>query len=263
MKIIVCVKQTPDTETRVKIAPDGRSLLDADVNWIVNPYDEFAVEEGLRIKERKGASEVVVLSLGGERAASALRSALAMGADRGILLKDAAFAGGDAFSTARALAAAIKKEGYDLVLCGKYGVGEDNASVPAMIAELLDVPSVSVVNKLELEEGRARCHRVIEGGEEIVETTLPAVLSAQKGLNEPRYASLKGIMAAKKKEIAVWTASDLGLAPSDVGAAGAGLTWVRVEQPPARQECKIVKGESVPAQVKELVRLLREEAKVI
>ena len=186
-----------------------------------------------------------------------------MGADRAVLLSDAAFAGGDVITTARVLAAALTKVGFDLVLCGKYGVGDDNASVPAMIAELLDLPSVSVVNKLELGQGTARCHRVIEGGVEVVETRLPCVISAQKGLNEPRYASLKGIMAAKKKEIASWGASDLGLSAAEVGAGGRTTEWTRVELPPARGECKIIGGDSVEAKVKELVRLLREEAKVI
>jgi electron transfer flavoprotein beta subunit len=263
MKIVVCLKQTPDTETRVKIGPDGRSVAEGEINWVVNPYDEFAVEEALRIKERLGRGEVVVVSLGPDRTASALRSALAMGADRAVLLKDAAFEAGDPLGAARALAAALQKIGFDLILCGKYGVGEDNAAVPAMVAELLGLPSVSVVNKLELGEGRARCHRVIEGGLEVVETSLPCVISAQKGLNEPRYASLKGIMAAKKKEIAVWGAADIGVGASEVGRAGAAIEWVKVELPAPRSECKIIGGESVQAQVKELVRLLREEAKVI
>jgi electron transfer flavoprotein beta subunit len=263
MKIAVCVKQTPDTETRVKVASDGRSVDEEGINWILNPYDEFAVEEALRIKERQGQGEVVLLSLGSERTTSALRSGLAMGADRAVLLSDPSFAGGDFFTTARVLAAALGKVGYDLILCGRYGVGQDNASVPAMIAELLDLPSVSVVNKLELGEGTARCHRVIEGGVEVVETRLPCVISAQKGLNEPRYASLKGIMAAKKKEVTTWGAADLGLSADEVGASGRTLEWARVELPPARAECRIVAGESVEAQVKELVRLLREEAKVI
>lgn len=263
MKIVVLLKQTPDTETRVKVAGDGRSVAESEINWIVNPYDEFAVEEALRIKERMGQGEVVVLSLGPERVSSALRSSLAMGADRAVHLHDAALEGGDPLVTARALAAALRKIGFDLILAGKYGVGEDNASVPAMVAELLDLPSVSVVNKIELTEGGARCHRVIEGGVEVIETRLPAVISAQKGLNEPRYASLKGIMAAKKKEIAVWGLTALGLVASEVGSAGAGLEWVKVELPPERAQCRIIDGESVETKVKELVRSLREEAKVV
>ncbi len=263
MKIVVCIKQVPDTETKPKIAADGRSLEPADVNWVISPYDEFALEEALKIKEKAGGGEVIVVTVGEERAQSALRSGLAMGADRAVHCKDDAFAGGDAWATAKVLAAAIKKlGGADLVLAGKHGVGDDNQQVPTILAEILGMPQVTVVVKLDVADGKATAQREIEGGHEVVETSLPAIITAQKGLNEPRYASLKGIMAAKKKPLDVWDAKALDLAPDAVGAKGSLTTYLKLELPPKRSEGKILKGE--PADVaKELARLLREEAKAI
>jgi electron transfer flavoprotein beta subunit len=263
MKIVVCIKQVPDTETRPKVAADGRSLDPADVNWVISPYDEYAVEEALLIKEKAGAGEVVVVTLGEERAANALRTALAMGADRAVHCKDDAFAGSDAAATGRVLAAAVKKlGGADLVLLGKHGVGDDNQQVGPILAEALGMPQVTVVVKLELKDGKAVAHREIEGGTEIVETSLPAVISAQKGLNEPRYASLKGIMAAKKKPLDVWNAGALDLSPDAVGARGSLTTVLKLELPPRRAEGKVLKTEPAEA-ARELARLLREEAKAI
>jgi electron transfer flavoprotein beta subunit len=258
MKIVVCVKQVPDTEARIRVAPDGRSILESDVNWIVSPYDEFAIEEALRIKEAKGG-EVVLVALGPERVQSALRSGLAMGADAALHLKDAAFERADPMATARALAAAIRPLGADLVLTGQQGVGGDNSQVPALLAELLDLPQVTTAVKLEVGDGRATVEREIEGAHEAWETTLPAVISAQKGLNEPRYASLKGIMAAKKKTIEVKDAAALGLAPAEL----APLTEVvALELPPPRPPVRMIQGDPA-AQAKELLRLLHDEAAVI
>ena len=200
MKIVVCVEQVPDTETRVKVAPGGSAISEADVqSWIVSPYDEFAIEEALRIKEAKGG-EVVLVTLGPERAQAALRTGLAMGADSALHVKDAAFDGADTLVVARALAAAIRTLGpVDLVLCGQQGVGGDHSQIPGMLAELLDLPQVTVAVKIEVGDGQATVEREIEGARETWTTSLPALVSAQKGLNEPRYAALKGIMAAKKK----------------------------------------------------------------
>jgi electron transfer flavoprotein beta subunit len=259
LKIIVCVKQVPDTETRVKIAPEGNALVEADVNWIVSPFDEFAVEEALRIKEAKGG-EVVLVSLGPERVQSALRNGLAMGADSAVHVKDALFEATDTLGTARALAAAIRTLApFDLVLTGQQGVGGDHSQIPGLLAELLDLPQVTVAVKLEIGEGKASVEREIEGGRETWETSLPAVISAQKGMNEPRYASLKGIMAAKKKPIDVKDAAALGL---DAGALAPRTKVVTMELPPARPPVKMIDGDP-EAQAKELLRLLHEEAKVI
>jgi len=212
MKIVVCVKQVPDTETRVKVAAAGDAISEADVaNWIPSPYDEFAIEEAIRIKEAKGG-EVVLVTVGPDRAQTALRTGLAMGADSAVHVKDAALDATDPLGTARALAAAIKTLApFDLVLCGQQGVGGDNSQIPGMVAELLDLPQVTVAVKIDLGDGKATVEREVDGGREVWETPLPAVISAQKGLNEPRYASLKGIMAAKKKPIQALDAKGLGL----------------------------------------------------
>jgi electron transfer flavoprotein beta subunit len=228
------------------------------VNWVVSPYDEFAVEEALRIKEKQGG-EVVLLTVGSDRAQSALRNGLAMGADSAVHLKDPLFEATDAMGVARALAAALKGIAPDLVLAGQLGVGGDNAQVPGLVAEFLDLPQVTMAVKVELAEGRATVEREIEGAHEIWETSLPAVVSAQKGLNEPRYASLKGIMAAKKKTIETKDAAALGLSAADLAPK---TKVVALELPPARPAVRLIAGDP-DTQVKELLRLLREEAKVL
>jgi electron transfer flavoprotein beta subunit len=259
MKIVVCVKQVPDTETRIRIAPEGTGIVETDVNWIVSPYDEFAIEEALRIKETKGG-EVALVSVGPGRAQSALRNGLAMGADSAVHVKDPLLDGADTLGIARALAAAIKTLApFDLVLTGQQGVGGDNSQVPGLLAELLDLPQVTVAVKIEIQDGKAVVEREIEGARETWETSLPAVISAQKGLNEPRYASLKGIMAAKKKPLHVLDAAGLGL---DAAALAPKLEVAALELPPARPSVRMIDGDP-ETQAKELLRLLHEEAKVI
>ena len=260
MKIVVCVEQVPDTETRVRIGASGNAISDADVqSWIVSPYDEFAIEEALRIKEAKGG-EVVIVSVGPERAQAALRTGLAMGADSAIHVKDPLFDGSDSSGIARGLAAAIRTLGtVDLVLCGQQGVGGDHSQIPGMLAELLDLPQVTVAVKIEIGEGQAAVEREIEGARETWTTPLPALVSAQKGLNEPRYAALKGIMAAKKKPLQVLDAVALGL---DAAALAPKLRVSRLELPPPRPPVRMIQGDP-ETQAKELVRVLHEEAKVI
>ena len=258
MKIAVCVKQVPDTETRVRIAEGGKGIVENDINWVVSPYDEFAIEEALRIKEKQGG-EVVLVALGPERAQSALRNGLAMGADSAVHLKDALFDGTDVFGVATALSAALKALGADLILTGQLGVGGDNGQVPGLVAEMLDLPQVTMAVKIELADGKATVEREIEGARETWETSLPAVISAQKGLNEPRYASLKGIMAAKKKTIEAKDAAALGLSAE---ALAPKTETVGLELPPPRPAVRMVEGDP-ETQSKELLRLLHEEAKVI
>src|SRR5262249_7348611 len=175
VKIVVAVKQVPDTETKVVIAADGRSIDESNITWIVNPYDEYAVEEALKIKEAQGEGEVIVVTVGPARAATALRTCLAMGADRGIHLSDPAFEGSDSLGLAGILAAAVKLLGADLILTGQYAVGTDNRQTGMMLAELLDIPHVSLVTKLEVRKDGITAHREIEGGHEVGESTLPCV----------------------------------------------------------------------------------------
>jgi electron transfer flavoprotein beta subunit len=260
MKIVVCVKQVPDTETRVKITAAGAAISETDVaNWIVSPYDEFAIEEAIRLKEAKGG-EVVLVTVGPERAQAALRTGLAMGADSAVHVRDPSLEATDTLGTARALAAAVRTLApFDLVLCGQQGVGGDHSQIPGMLAELLDLPQVTMAVRIEAGEGRATIEREIEGGRETWETSLPAIVSAQKGLNEPRYASLKGIMGAKKKPIQSLDAVGLGLGPADVRPR---ITVTAMEVPPPRPAVRMIEGDP-GTQARELVRLLHEEAKVI
>jgi electron transfer flavoprotein beta subunit len=250
MKIAVCIKRVPDSETRVKIAADGKSLDEAGVKFVLNPYDEFAVEEALRRKEKAGSGEVAVICLGPAAAQETIRTALAMGADRGVLLQvDKAPI--DPYETAKLIAAALKPDTWDLILFGRMAIDDYNHQVGPLVAELLGLPCVSAVSHLEIEGTKGVAEREIEGGIEVLDFPLPAVLTTDKGLNEPRYPALKGIMAAKKKP--------LEIKPVQPGTGA--LEVVALTPPPERKEGKIV-GEGAGA-VGELVRLLREEAEVL
>ena len=259
MKILVMIKQVPDTATQVKIGPDAKTIDTAGITWIVSPYDEYALEEGLRIKEKRGQGEVVAVSLGPDRVKEALRSCLAMGADRAIHLNDAAWERADTLMTARALGAVIKQEAPALALFGRQAIDDDMGAAGAAVAELLGWPCASWSMEESVDEaGKViRVARQIEGGLEIFDLPLPAVVSAQKGLNEPRYPTLKGIMGAKKKEIKDVKAADLGLA-----AESPALSVMKLEMLPPRPPGRIVPGEAAEA-ARELVRALREDAKAI
>lgn len=259
MKILVMIKQVPDTATQVKIGADPKAIDTAGITWIVSPYDEFAVEEALRIKEKRGQGEVVAVSLGPDRVKEALRSCLAMGADRAIHLLDAAWAGADTLATARALAAVIKQEAPALALFGRQAIDDDMSAVAAQVAELLGWPCASWISEEVVDAAGAtiRVGRQVEGGLEVFDLPLPAVVSAQKGLNEPRYPTLKGIMGAKKKEVRDVKAQDLGLA-----AEPAALSVVALEALPPRPPGRIIAGEAAEA-ARELVRALREDAKAL
>jgi len=248
MKLIACVNHVPDTAAKINVGRDGKSVDTTGVNFIINPYDEFAVEACLRLKEKNGG-EVIVVSVGPDTHKETLRKALAMGADRAVLLKD----GGprDSFGIAAALAEYLKDQSPDLVCFGKQSVDGDDAAVGGMTAELLGLPSISVVVALTIDGTSVRAEREIEGGKEIVSAVLPCVITAQKGLNEPRYPSLKGIMGAKNKPIEE--------RPATVVAPRVEV--VAMTKPAAKAGGKIV-GTDASA-VPELVRLLHEEAKVI
>jgi electron transfer flavoprotein beta subunit len=250
MKIAICVSHVPDTATKVKVGQDGKKIDTAGVTYVINPYDEIAVEEGLKTKEKLGGdSEVIILSVGSDSSKETIRKALAMGADKGILLKSDNEI--DSFGVAKALADEIKNLGCELVFCGKQSVDYDNSITGQLIAEILDYSCVPVVVKLDIDGNKISAEREIEGGREIVESQISAVITAQKGLNEPRYASLKGIMAAKKKTI-----EEKPAATTD------NLTEIlKMQLPMAKQPGRILGTDS--SAVPELVRLLREEAKVI
>ena len=259
MNSLVCIAYVPDTETKIKIAADGKSIDTTGVTWIVSPYDEFAVEEALRIKEKRGQGEVVAVSLGPDRVKEALRSCLAMGCDRAIHLNDPAWSVADTLATARALAAVVKQEEPGLVLCGRQAIDDDMGAVTAQLAELLGWPCAYWIMEETIDaDGKSvRAARQVEGGLEVFDVPLPAIVSAQKGLNEPRYPTLKGIMGAKKKEIKDLKAGDLG-----VSVEPPQLSVVALEALPPRPPGRIIQGD-VPTAVKELVRALREDAKAI
>ncbi|MCU0411532.1 MAG: electron transfer flavoprotein subunit beta/FixA family protein [Bacteroidetes bacterium] len=248
MKLIACINHVPDTAAKINVAGDAKSIDKTGVTFVLNPYDEFALEECLRLKEKNGG-EVIAVSLGTDAHKETLRKALAMGVDKAVLLKDDSPR--DSFAVARALADYIKEQSPDAVFFGKQSVDSDDAAVGGMVAEMLGLPSASVVVRLEVTGTNAVAEREIEGGREKVQLTLPAVFTAQKGLNDPRYPSLKGIMAAKSKPIEE--------RPATVCAPKTELVGMR--KPPSKNPGKIV-GTDVSA-VPELVRLLREEAKVI
>lgn len=259
MNTFVLLKQVPDTETKIRITADKTDVEKGDIKWIINPYDEFAIEEALKIKEKIKEGTVTVVTVGPDRAVEALRTAVAMGADNAIHVKaDAQF--GDSFIAARALVEVLKKEAPSLVLTGKQAIDDDQGAVFGMVAELLAMPSASVVVKVDISQDKksARVEREVEGGTKyVLEMPLPAVLALNKGINTPRYASLPGIMKAKKKEIKTYSLSDLGL-----GSEKPTTKDSEYLLPPERSAGKRLSGD-MPAQAKELVRLLREEAKVI
>ncbi len=264
MKIAVCVKQVPDSEARLRVAAGGRWIEEEDLPFVINESDEYALEEGLGLAEKSGG-EVVVFSLGPARVREALRKALALGAARAVHLADPAFEGGDALATGRALGAALAQESFDLVLTGSQSDDLGYGSTGSVIAGHLGWPHAWLVMGVEIEEGgkHAKVTREMESGlNEVLRLELPAVLEIQAGLNQPRYASLKGIMQAKRKEIRELAPGDLALAAEQVGAAGSRLELLEVSVPEAGHEAQIFEGDPVAAAAS-LVEKLRKEARVL
>ncbi len=257
MNIIVCVKQTPDTTAEKRLGADNR-LDRTSVENILNPFDEYAIEEALRIKEKSGA-DVTVLCMGPTTADSALRKALAMGADSAVLITDPALAGSDSLGTAHVLAAAIKKLPFDLILTGMQSTDARTAQVPAAIAEFLDIPALTLASKLDVDSaaGVARIQRQTDGGYVTLQGTLPALVSVSKGINEPRYPGVKGIMLARKKEIKALSAVDLQLDRSLVGVAGAHTRILSSSTPPPRAKGVIIKDDPATA-ARKIADYLRE-----
>jgi electron transfer flavoprotein beta subunit len=257
MNIYVCIKQVPDTETKIKIKEDKSGIDTTGVKWIMSPYDEFAVEEALRLKEKTPGSTVTVLSAGPARVSEAIRTALAMGADSGIQIDIPETA--DSNLAARALSGALKKqEKVDAVFTGKEAIDDGAAQVSQLIGEYLGIPTVTVILAADYQDGKVRLKREVEGGSiEVLDVAFPAVIAAQRGMNEPRYASLPNIMKAKRKQIETLSMEDVGVSEIDQK-----IRIKNLELPPPKQASKKLEG-TPQEQAKELVRILHEEVKVI
>lgn len=265
MNIVVLLKQTPDTESVIRIAPDGQSIVTQDLKWIINPYDEFAVEAALRLKEKHGGT-VTIVSWGPQRVVEAIRTALAMGADKGVLLDDEALEGSDSLGVARALAAVVQGLQPNIVLCGSRAVDYDLAQRGPMVAELLGWPHVGLAVSLESDGSSVTIERPIEGGKVTLQADLPAVVTmgGSHAVWNPRYASLPGIMKAKKKPLEMKKLADLGLSVEECGAPAAKIRMVSLEMPPERKPGRIIDdGLDTEGKAAALVKALHEEAKVI
>jgi electron transfer flavoprotein beta subunit len=256
MKIAVLLKQVPDTETKIRTKADGSGIETDGIKYVVSPYDEFAVEEAIKTKEKNAGSEVTVLSMGPARVVEAIRTALAMGCDKAIHIDDEG-TGPDSYLTGKVLAKVIQENGFDIVFTGKQGIDLDCGQVPQAVAEFLGWPQVMILDKIEIVDGKAVATRRVSGGaKEVYEAPLPAIFGCEKGLNTPRYASLPGIMKAKTKPVQSLKISALK------GEASPKVVYKNFRLPPEKAPGKIIPGDPEQA-VKELARLLREEAKVI
>lgn len=255
MNIFVLLKRTFDTEEKIEIA-DGRIKEDG-VEFIINPYDEYAVEEGLKLREEHGG-EVTVLSVGNDDTEKVIRTALAMGADKGILIDDEGL-NGDEYTLSKVLAALLKDREYDILLGGNVSIDNAAGQVAPRVAEYLNIPQVTTITSLKVDGNKAVVERDVEGDVEIIETSLPALFTAQQGLNEPRYPSLPGIMKAKKKPLEKLSIADLDL---EAGNIQAKTEQLEIFLPPKKEAGRVLEGE-LEDQAKELVSALRNEAKVI
>lgn len=263
MRILAIVKQVPDSNATIKVLSDGSGIDQAGLKLVADPFDEFGVELAIQLRERRGdVKEIVAMTLGPDKAAEALRVALAMGADAAVHLCDAKFQSQNEVFAAHLYSLAVKRDpaGFDLVLCGKHNIDLDSGAVGPALAEFLDCPHVGAVTGLEFapDGKRFTARRRIEGAEEVVECDLPALLTIEKGLVEPRYPSLPNLMKAKKKPMTVLTSAELAVDEAERAAT----QFVGLAPPSPRPACKFLDGDP-PAMAKELVRLLREEAKVI
>lgn len=258
MNIIVCIKQVPET-TEVKINPETNTLIREGVKSIINPFDMYAIEEGVRLKEKFGG-KTTVITMGPAQADAALREALSMGIDEGILISDRAFAGSDTWATSYTLATAIQKIGkYDLIICGKQASDGDTAQVGPGISAHLDIPQVTYVKKIEeIKDDQARVERMTEEGFEIIQTPLPALFTVVKEINEPRLPSLKGMMRAKQARIVFWTQKELNLDSQKIGLCGSPTRVVKIFTPAPRLGGQILRGE-IQEIADKLVELLKQE----
>jgi electron transfer flavoprotein beta subunit len=263
VRILTVIKQVPDSNAVIKVKDDGSGIESAGLKLVCDPFDEFGVELAIQLREKRGdVEDLPVLCVGPDKASDAIRTALAMGADRAIHVNDPKFESMNELFLAKVVAEAIKKDeaGFDLVLCGKYNIDLDAGAIGPALAEYLDLPHVGAIQGLEVaDDGKSlTARRRVEGAEEVVTCELPALLTLEKGLVEPRYPSLPNLMKAKKKPVQVLTSADL----PEAGEAADGARLKSIAPPPPRPECKLVQGEP-EEMARELVRLLREEAKVV
>lgn len=263
MQILVCVKQVPDTEAKVVVAEDGVSISERDITFIMNPYDEFAVEAAVRIKEASPEDvSISLVTVGPPRADDALRLGLAMGAGSAARVWDQSLEGLDGGAVAMVLGAVAQRTGFDLILCGRIAIDDAMGAVPLRLAARLGLPHANAVTELTVENGSARARCEVEGGSQVVEFKLPAVVTAQKGLNEPRYPAIPAIMKARRMPIEEHTLESLGLDADQVRAAS--RTQVDgLDVPPARGAGRVIEADSPDEAARELARLLRDEAKVL
>lgn len=260
VEIYVLLKQVPATDSDIRIADDRVSIETDRLKWVINPYDEFAIEEALQLKAIHDGT-VTVISVGTDRTREAIRGALALGADKGILIEDSSPVGYDALTTAKVIAATLRPLSFDLIIAGHRAVDDDNFQVGPAVAEYLDIPHIPFVIKEEISGGKITCHRTIDGGTAVLESPLPALFTTQRGLNEPRLPSLPGIMKAKSKPLEIKSLSDIGL---DAEAIGEPLTRIiSLNLPPERKGGRIIEGESPEEKAVALVEALHEEAKII
>ncbi len=257
MNIIVCIKRVPDTaDVDIVVDKSGKDIEKSGLVFDLNEWDSYAIEEAIRLKEKLGGT-VTVISMGGEDTNESLRKCLAMGADEAIRLTDSAFSGSDGYATAKVLAQAIRRLPYDLILTGTQAEDDGFAEVGVMVAKLLGLPHVSIVTRLEVEDRKLRVHRELEGGlEEVVEVDLPALLTIQTGINEPRYVSIMGIRKVAKKEIRVLGLSELGLQAEEVGLRGSDIELQRFFLPPVGEWAQILEGkpEEIAQRVFEILK---------
>jgi electron transfer flavoprotein beta subunit len=256
MNIIVCLKQVPGT-TEVKIDPETNTLIRQGIENIINPFDTYALEEGVRLKEKHGG-KVTVITMGPPQADAALREAVSLGADEAVLLSDRALGGADTWATANTLAKAVAKLGnYDLIICGRQTIDGDTGQVGPEMAEMLDIPFVAYVSKIEeIKEGYLRVSRMVEEGHEVIETTLPAVITVAKEINVPRLPSLRGIMKSKSAAITTWGINELGVDANEVGLAGSSTQVIKIFFPQRVSNAEILTGDAA-AQVDKLIDKLK------
>jgi electron transfer flavoprotein beta subunit len=257
MNVVVCLKQVPGT-TEVKIDPQTNTLIRQGIENIINPFDTYALEEGVRLKEKHGG-KVTVVTMGPPQAEAALREAVSLGADEAVLLSDRAFAGADTWATSYTLSRAITRlKDYDLVICGRQTIDGDTGQVGPELAEMLEIPFVAYVSKIEeIREKYLRLRRMVEEGHEVIETTLPAVITVAKEINVPRLPSLRGIMKSKSAKIATWGIKELGIAADKVGLAGSSTQVIKVFFPQRVHQAEILEG-TLEKKVEALVESLKK-----